>query len=153
MMLKKTIFFALLFLFIHSVEMIASPPLPSIQNGIIEFLSQEEYRTKRFNLSIDKCTIVNLKTKEQITEDEEGVFAFKFLVSGEYTYILLVNNDSFEIINTEDDVKAIFGCFISSLKKGNYATENIYFYLKGLIQILEQNEKIKKGHRYILYPK
>lgn len=143
-MMKYILFFG--FLLINTFSVLAtSVPLSEIEDSLTSFLAKDSYRA-RFDLKIENCVVLDIRTKEKLVQKSEGIFKFKILVSGELFYLLLVDENSFEIVDTEKPLNDIIMDVFDFISKGNWSNREILDCLQEILEVLNQNEQIKDAH-------
>jgi len=83
--------------------------------------------------------IRNLKTDKSIDSSAEGLYVFWPMSEHSYNHLLLIEKDSFQIINMRKPLEENLSLFISFLKRNNYTKDDIFFYLERFIYLAELN--------------
>jgi len=79
-------------------------PLDSIRRSLASFLSKVDH----LNYSTDYLSdflIIDRGKQEPINEGKDGVFTFRILHSGARTHFLLVDHNSFQILNMTEPIE------------------------------------------------
>ena len=124
-------------------------PLDSIKKSVILFLKEVE----NVNHSIKSLDflIVDSKTINPIEEGKDGVYFFNMLGTMSYTHFILVDKDSFQIINMEDPLdENILKLFVFFEKNNQYQSEDVLFYLKDFVDRYQRDRKRIRAHA--IYP-
>jgi hypothetical protein len=129
-----------------------SIPLDSIKMSLISFLKEID-QIKDFPIEdLPDFLIYDRRRQEAIKEGKEGIFIFSSnLASGIRHHFLLVEQDSFEILNmaepiTQNTLKLID--FFNRNKQ--YYREDILFYIGDLIFVYQRNEEHIKSFNGII---
>jgi len=127
-------------------------PLDSIKMSLISFLKEID-QIKDFPIEdLPDFLIYDRRKQEAIKEGKEGVFIFgSNLASGIRHHFLLVERDSFEILNMEKMVDQNMMKLIDFFNRNKqYCREDILFYIGDLIFVYQRNEKHIKSFNGII---
>jgi hypothetical protein len=127
-------------------------PLDNIKSSIISFYKEKDpIFNKDRSIEDFPDFLINDRKYGPITEGKEGVFAFGLLASGEITHFLLVEKDSFEILNMEDPIDQNMLKLIAFFERNKkYCKEDVLFYLKDLLITYQQNEEYIRSFNGII---
>ena len=145
----KRIFIATLVFWV-SIEIHSTTiPLDTIRRSLVSFLSEVDH----LNHSTDELPdflIIDRGRHEDIKEGKEGVFVFKTLTPGRRTHFLLVEKDSFQILNMLDpiDVNVLKLIQFFERNKEQYRKDEILFYFNDLIFIYQRNENYMNSFKH-----
>ena len=145
----KRLIVIILILLISANGKSTNMPLDSIKTGVISFLKEVE----KFEYSFEDLDflLVNCKTINPIEEGEKGVFFFNMLSSISYTHFLLVDKDSFQIINMEDPLDQNILKFIVFFERNNqYQPKDVLFYIKDFVTRYQRDKKRIRDH--LIFP-
>jgi len=146
----KRLIIVILISFISATGKSTTIPLDSIKTSIISFLKEVE----NVDHSIESLDflLVNSKTRKPIEEGKDGVYYFNMLGTNSYTHFLLVDKDSFQIINMEDPLDQNILKFIVFFEKNNqYKSKDVLFYIKDFITRYQRDNKRIRDH--LIFPK
>ena len=145
----KRLIIVVLILFISAKGKSTTIPLDSIKTSVISFLKEVE----KVDHSIESLgfLLVDTKTKKPIEEGKDGIYFFNMLGTRSYTHFLLVDKDSFRIINMKDPLDQNILKLIDFFEKNNrYKPKDVLFYIK---DIVNRYQRDKESIRAQLYPK
>jgi len=146
----KRLIVVILILFVCAEGKSTTIPLDSIKTSVILFLKEVE----KVDHSIESLDflIVDSKTVKPIEEGRDGVYFFNMLGTMSYTHFLLVDKDSFQIINMKEPLDQNILKFIAFFEKNNqYSRKDVLFYIKDFITRHQQDEKTIRAH--LIFPK
>lgn len=133
-------------LFLLSINIYAKSTniqLDSIKYAVISMLAKEERCLSMSEFSnlddFSNQQIRNLKTDKPIDSYAEGLYVFWPLSEHSYNHLLLIEKDSFQIINMRKPLEENLSLFINFLKRNNYTKDDIFFYLEQFIYLAELN--------------
>jgi len=124
-------------------------PLDSIKKSVILFLKEVE----NVDHSIESLDflLVDSKTKNPIEEGKSGVYFFNMLGTMSYTHYVLVDKDSFQIINMKDPLdENILKFFVFFEKNNQYLSEDVLFYIKDFVNRYQKDRNMIRAHA--IYP-
>ncbi len=146
-MKRLIIVILLLLVFIEGKSTII--PLDSIKKSVISFLKEVE----KFDYSLEDLDflLADSKTINPIKEGKSGVYFFNMLGTMSYTHFILVDKDSFQIINMKDPLdENILKLFVFFEKNNQYQSEDVLFYLKDFVDRYQRDRKRIRAHA--IYP-
>lgn len=149
----RKLLFILFFNIVFSDFVIAQNiPLDTIKQAMVDFLKTTEQIPDDFNVdNFCNCLISEIKTGKQIDEEQKGIFLFSTFSSYEYLHVLLVDKDSYLIINMRDpfdrNIEKILYFFNTHAE---YTRSDIIYYLLEVSNIYNKNLNTKNNH--LIYP-
>jgi len=150
--MKRLFILMPLILFISVTSKSTTIPLDSIKKSVILFLKEVEnidYSIKSLDFLIVDC-----KTKKPIKEGKDGVFFFNMLGTGSnsYTHFILVEKDSFQIINMEYPLDQNILKLIAFFERNRqYSRKDVLFYIKDFINRYQRDKK--RIHDHLIFPR
>lgn len=145
----KRLIIVTLILFVSVKGNSTTIPLDSIRTNVIAFLNEVERYGHSFSDS--DFFIRESKSKDLIEEDKEGVYYFYVWSDISYTHYVLVDKDSFQIINMEDPLDQNLLKFIAFFEKNNqYSKEDVLFYIKDFVTRYQRDKKRIRDH--LIFP-
>ena len=148
----KRLIIMTLIVFISVAGKSTTIPLDSIKKSVILFL-KEVYNVDHSIESLD-FLLVDSKTINPIKEEEEGVYFFNMLGTGSnsYTHFILVEKDSFQIINMGEPLEENILKLIAFFERNKqYNREDVLFHIKDFVTRYQRdNEEIRK---HLIFPK
>lgn len=129
-------------------------PLDSIKGGLVSFL-KERNPNQLLNLSCDDLPnflIFDRGKQDAIKEGKDGIFVFNSnLASGSRIHFLLVEKDSFQILDMTESLEINLLKLIQFFERNKqYSRKNILFYTKDFIVTYQKNEEYIKSFNGII---
>lgn len=150
----KRIFIVALVLLVSIEIQSTTVPLDSIRVSLVSFLNKVEKRVDSVH-TIDELPdflIFDRGKQKAINEEKVGVFVFGTLSSGIRTHFLLIDKDSFQILNMTDPIDTNVLKLIQFFErnKKQYSRNDILFYIKDLVVTYQRNEEYIKSFNGII---
>jgi hypothetical protein len=121
-------------------------PLDSIQKALTVFVRETEDWPWEID-DFSSTLIIDLKKDKNILECREGVFLVILLSSSSYSHFLLVDDNSFHIVNMRNSFTEIIETVLDFFgKNAQYSRDDILFYIKEIIRIDKLNKKTEHDH-------
>jgi len=141
----KRVFIVALFLLIAIESHSTSIPLDSIKADLVSFLNKVEKRNCSIN-ELPDFLIFDRGKKEAINDGKDGIFVFGILSSGARTHYLLVDQNSFQILDMTEslDINLLKLIHFFEWNK-QYNRNDILFYINDLIITYQRNEEYIKS--------
>ncbi|MDR1738151.1 MAG: hypothetical protein LBR66_04950 [Candidatus Symbiothrix sp.] len=136
---KIVILVALLCLTSRSLAVV---PSDSIKQNMLLFLTKVDHI--KFSMEyISDIMIADRKKQEKIEEVKEGVFRFSSSLSSGFRYhFLLVDKDSFQILNMTEPIDINVSKLVHFFERNEqYSRGDILFYINDLIVTYRRNEE------------
>ena len=127
--------------------------LDSIKNRLVSFYKEIDpiFNNERSIDDFPNFLICDRKYGS-IEEGKEGIFAFGLLTSGELTHFLLVEKNSFEILNMKDPIGKNILKLSDFLKRNKqYSKQDVLFYIEDVIKTHQYNKEYIKSFNGLIY--
>jgi len=141
----RRIFIIVCFSILSAVQCNAVNRISSIKDSIVSFLRNTENLTDSYKSeSLSDALICELNSKKRINETSTGVFWFTTLSSHSYTHIIIVRENSYQILNMREplDNNILLLCDYLSKNRG-LSAKDVIDYIDKLIDIHRKNMSIR----------
>ena len=151
--MKRILIVALVLLISIKIQS-TTVPLDSVRVSLVSFLNKVEKRVDSFYTinELPDFLIYDRGKQKAINEEKEGVFVFGTLSSGVRTHFLLIDKDTFQILNMTDSIDTNVLKLIQFFErnKKQYSRDDILFYIKDLVITYQRNEEYIKSFNGII---
>lgn len=141
MLMRKILLIIILNLLVFNSSIAQNISINEIKEVLVDFLISNEQIPNSYEPDdLCDCLIIEMKSGKQINEEQIGVFLFSTLSSHEYLHILLLDFDSYEIVNMRDSFDVNMKKVLTFFKaNADYTRSDIIYYLEEMAKIYDKN--------------